>query len=236
CAAAIAGDNMQDLKAGHILGATPYKQQIMQGVGVAAGALAIAPVLNYLVMGYGIGAPTAEQPEALPAPQATLMQSVASGIFGGGLPWDMVSIGAAIAIIIIMIDQYLKKKGSEFRMPVLAVAVGLYLPLELDTSIFVGGLIAWMSQRFLIRKNKDGKREAAADAGRKSGLLLASGLITGEALMGILIAIGFSVADLSTFRIFEEAPLGSWPGLLLFVLIAAGIYLTVTRVFSRYRD
>jgi putative OPT family oligopeptide transporter len=207
----------------------------MQVVGVVAGGLAIAPVLNYLLMGYGIGAPTPEQPESLAAPQATLMQSVASGIFGKGLPWHMVSIGAAIAVVIIAIDQYLEKKGSEFRMPVLAVAVGLYLPLELDTSIFVGGIIAWLVNRYLRRQNPGGSKVNAADTAQKSGLLLASGLITGEALMGIFIAIGIVVADQQTFRIFEVAPLGSTPGLVLFILIAAAIYLLVKRVFVQHK-
>jgi putative OPT family oligopeptide transporter len=182
CAAAIAGDNMQDLKAGHILGATPYKQQIMQMVGVIAGALTIPFVLNALLQAYGMGAPTLETPNSLAAPQATLMQSVAEGIFGAGLPWTMVYIGAAIAVAIIIADQYLKAKGSDFRMPILAVAVGLYLPFELDSSIFLGGVLAWM----ISRSTKGAANKDRADNG---GLLLASGLITGEALMGIFIAI-----------------------------------------------
>lgn len=233
CAAAIAGDNMQDLKAGYVLGATPYKQQIMQVVGVVAGGLVIAPVLNYLLIGYGIGAPTPEQPEALAAPQATLMQSVASGIFGGGLPWNMVSIGAAIAVVIIIIDQYLKTINSEFRMPVLAVAVGLYLPLELDTSIFVGGIIAWLVSRFLGRRQGSETQRQAADVASKSGLLMASGLITGEALMGILIAIGIVVMDLSSLRVFENPPGGSYTGLAIFSVVVVGLYLIIKNVYNK---
>src|SRR5690606_17205353 len=89
CAAAIGGDNLQDLKAGYIVGATPWRQQLMQGVGVIAAVLVMAPILNLLLQAYGIGAPTPERPNALLAPQATLMASVAQGVFGGGLPWDM---------------------------------------------------------------------------------------------------------------------------------------------------
>ena len=236
CAAAIAGDNMQDLKAGHVLGATPYKQQIMQGVGVVAGALAIAPVLNNLLLAYGMGAPSAEHPDALAAPQATLMQSVADGIFRGGLPWTMVAIGAAIAVVIIAIDVQLKNRGSSFRMPVLAVAVGLYLPLELDTSIFVGGLIAWAVERYMQRRSSEsGARVAitAKDRAEKAGLLLASGLITGEALMGIAIAIGIVASGPGQLQLFAESPYGSWPGLILLILIVIGIYQTVKRVFNR---
>ncbi|WP_424961254.1 OPT family oligopeptide transporter [Ekhidna sp.] len=226
CAAAIAGDNMQDLKAGHILGATPYKQQIMQVVGVVSGALAIPIVLNILLIGNGIGAPTPEQPEALAAPQATLMMSVAQGIFGGGLPWNIIYIGAGIAVAIIAFDQYLKSKGSDFRMPVLAVAVGLYLPFELDSSIFVGGVLAYMLSK-ATKSNKNVER------GNNAGLLLASGLITGEALMGILIA-GLTVGvmksggDPNAMRIFEDV--SSWPGLIIFGLIIYFIYKMVIKV------
>jgi len=235
CAAAIAGDNMQDLKAGHILGATPYKQQVMQVVGVAAGALAIAPVLNNLLLAYGIGTPTAEQPDALAAPQATLMQSVADGIFRGGLPWTMVAIGASIAVVIIAIDVYLKNRNSDFRMPVLAVAVGLYLPLELDTSIFVGGLIAWAVERYMRKQGSlsSAQFSDAKSRASKAGLLLASGLITGEALMGILIAILIVAIGPGQFQIFEESPLGSIPGLILLILIVFGIYRTVKGVFDK---
>ena len=238
CAAAIAGDNMQDLKAGYILGATPYKQQIMQVVGVAAGAFAIAPVLNYLLIGYGLGAPTDAQPNALAAPQATLMQSVAVGIFGGGLPWNMVMIGAGIAVVIIALDVYLERQGSSFRMPVLAVAVGLYLPLELDTSIFIGGLLAWVISRYLKKQRStqdEAHHHAASDSASKAGLLLASGLITGEALMGIMIAIGIVVSDLGQLQLFENPPGGSYTGLLILTVVILGIYRIVTRVYKKYR-
>ncbi|MGB3849180.1 MAG: oligopeptide transporter, OPT family [Tunicatimonas sp.] len=235
CAAAIAGDNMQDLKAGHVLGATPYKQQIMQIVGVVAGALAIAPVLNFLLIAYGIGTPTADQPDALAAPQATLMQSVADGIFRGGLPWTMVGIGAAIAVVIIATDVWLKNRGSNFRMPVLAVAVGLYLPLELDTSIFVGGLVAWAVERYMARRSgaEAPARTTAKERAEKAGLLLASGLITGEALMGIAIAFGIVAVGPDQLKLFSESPFGSWPGLILLILIVLGIYQTVKRVYNK---
>jgi putative OPT family oligopeptide transporter len=139
CAAAIAGDNMQDLKAGRILGATPVKQQIMQIVGVLGSAFVMAPVLKLLMQAYGIGAPTAAHPQPLAAPQATLMAAVAGGVFGGGLPWTMVIAGMIVAVLIIALDLWLEKRGSEFRAPVLAVAVGIYLPFELSVAILLGG-------------------------------------------------------------------------------------------------
>lgn len=222
CAAAIAGDNMQDLKAGHILGATPYKQQIMQMVGVIAGALVIPFVLNALLLAYGMGAPTIEHPNSLTAPQATLMQSVAQGIFGGNLPWNMVYIGAGIGVIIIIIDQYLKSKGSEFRMPVLAVAVGLYLPFELDSSIFVGGLLA----HFLTKATKSSGNK---DKANNAGLLLASGLITGEALMGIVIAIAI-VAGFTPFGAHSLSFIYENIGLAILILIILFVYRSVVKV------
>jgi len=229
CAAAIAGDNMQDLKAGHILGATPFRQQIMQMVGVIAGAVAIPFVLDALLKAFGMGAPTPETPNSLTAPQATLMQSVAEGIFGAGLPWGLVYIGAGIGIAIIVGDQILKAKGSSFRMPVLAVAVGLYLPFELDSSIFVGGVLAWI----LSRSTKSSANKERAD---NAGLLLASGLITGEALMGILIAFTIVGAMNAGYeKDFMEiiANPSSLVGLLLFAVIIVFVYRVVKSVAKK---
>jgi|TARA_B110001454_G_scaffold17447_1_gene15705 putative OPT family oligopeptide transporter len=172
CAAAIGGDNLQDLKAGHILGATPWKQQVMQIVGTLSAAVVLGLVLDILHTAYTIGSPT------LSAPQATLMKSVADGVFTGNLPWNFVYMGGVIAIILILIDLRQEKIGSDFRVPVLAVAVGIYLPITLTVPIFMGGMI-----------NHLGKKAGGSKSSEKRGLLMASGLITGEALMGILVAV-----------------------------------------------
>ena len=185
CAACIGGDNLQDLKAGQLVGATPWRQQVMLAIGAASCALVMAPVLNLLLKAYGIGAPTAEHPNALIAPQATLMASVAKGMFGGELPWGMISIGALIGVCIILFDEYLKRIKAPFRAPVLAVAVGIYLPLELSVPIFCGGLIAYLVERKLGISGDS----PAAERAKQGGILFAAGLITGEALMGIVIAI-----------------------------------------------
>src|SRR5512135_3853931 len=161
CAACIGGDNLQDLKCGQLVGATPWRQQVMLAVGAASCALVMAPVLNLLLKAYGIGVPTAEHPDPLIAPQATLMASVAKGMFGGHLPWGMISIGAAIGIAVIVWDQWLKQRGSEFRAPVLAVAVGIYLPLELSVPIFLGGLIAYLVERTLGVRDESPEAERA---------------------------------------------------------------------------
>lgn len=217
CAAAIAGDNLQDLKAGYILGATPWRQQVMQGAGVIAAVLVMAPILNLLLQAYGLGAPTPEHPNALLAPQATLMASVAEGVFGAGLPWMMVGIGAVIGAVIIVLDEYLKATQAIWRAPVLAVAVGIYLPLELATAILLGGLIAYYARR----RNKASGTDAVV--GQRHGMLFASGLITGEALVGIGMAIPIVLSgnpDVITLGV--ELP--SVIGLLVIAAISVSLY------------
>ena len=131
-AASVAGDNLQDLKAGQLVGATPWRQQVMLGVGVIASASVMAPVMNVLQFAYGIGEPSHAGVKALPAPQANLVRSVAEGMFGGTLPGLMIAIGAVIGVLIIITDLYLKRIGSRWSAPVLAVAVGIYLPLDVS--------------------------------------------------------------------------------------------------------
>jgi putative OPT family oligopeptide transporter len=235
CAAAIAGDNMQDLKAGHILGSTPYQQQIMQMVGVVSAALVIPLVLQLLNTAYGFGPATEAHPDALAAPQATLMASVAEGVFSGDLPWNMVYIGMAIGVLIILLDKYQEARGSDFRIPVLAVAVGLYLPFELDSSIMLGGIIAWLVARYQ-KNNKseaaEGNYEAAVKASNNSGLLFASGLITGEALVGILLAIPVAIYGSSNALALVEESFGSLPGLVVVLGITYLMYAIAKNAFK----
>jgi putative OPT family oligopeptide transporter len=226
CAACIGGDNLQDLKCGYIVGATPWRQQVMLAIGAASSALVMAPVLNLLLKAYGIGVPTPEHPDPLLAPQATLMASVARGMFGGELPWDMVAIGAAIGAAVIAWDLWLKKRGSEFRAPVLAVAVGIYLPLELSVPIFAGGLIAHLVERKLgaVGATDDG------DRAKRNGMLFAAGLITGEALMGIFIAIPIvSSGRGDVLALPANLQFGGGLGLALVGALAIWLYATGTR-------
>jgi len=164
CSAAIGGDNMQDLKTGHIIGATPWKQQIMQIVGISVSAITITFTLNVLHSAYTIGS------EILPAPQANLMKVIVEAVFNKSLPWNWIYAGIFIGFIIILIDEILEYKKTLFRLPVLAIAVGIYLPIGLSVPIFIGSLINYINNN-------------------ERGILFASGLITGEAIMGILIAI-----------------------------------------------
>jgi putative OPT family oligopeptide transporter len=184
-AAAVAGDNLQDLKAGQLVGATPWRQQVMLMVGVIASAAVMAPVMNVLLYAYGIGEPAHAGVKALPAPQANLVRSVAEGMFGGTLPVGMIGIGAVIGALIIMFDLYLKRIGSRWSAPVLAVAVGIYLPLDVSTPILGGGLVAELVSRWHRKHNEPDDHEKLA----QNGMLFAAGLITGEALVGIFIAM-----------------------------------------------
>ena len=227
CAAAIGGDNLQDLKAGYLVGATPWKQQLMLGIGAFSCALIMAPVLNLLVQAYGIGAPTAEHPNPLGAPQATLMASVARGLFGGELPWTIIGIGAVIGAAIIAVDEWLKATGKTFRVPVLAAAIGIYLPLELMVPIFLGGLLAYFVEK---RKGVLGAEESLRDRVHRPGTLFAAGLITGEALMGILIAIPIvatSRADVLSAGL--ALPAAEWIGLAVLAVVAWMLFRTSTK-------
>ncbi len=226
CAAAIAGDNMQDLKAGQIVGATPWKQQVMQLVGTVSAALVLAPVLMLLQKAYGFaGQPGAERlAKPLDAPQANLMASVARGVFARDLPWTFLFIGMGVAVGIIALDQYLKKTGSVFRTPVLAVAIGFYLPFQLSVPIFAGGLIHHVIMRY--RKARKSASTDSEGAGR-NGLLFASGLITGEALTGILLAIPIVLLKKLEIALpLMEMPLGGFLGVALLVGVALWLYKT----------
>lgn len=227
CAAAVGGDNLQDLKAGYIVGATPWKQQLMLGIGAFSCALIMAPVLNLLAQAYGIGAPTPEQPQSLAAPQATLMASVAKGMFGGALPWDMIAIGAGVGAAIIAFDEWLKARKSTFRVPVLAAAIGIYLPIELMVPIFLGGVLAWMVEN---RHGVHPHDEAARDRIHRPGTLFAAGLITGEALMGIAIAVPIVVTERAdVLAVAESLHFNQWVGLAVLAVVAWLLYRTGTR-------
>ncbi|HET7551233.1 MAG TPA: oligopeptide transporter, OPT family [Gemmatimonadaceae bacterium] len=226
CAAAIAGDNLHDLKTGYLVGATPWKQQVMLIVGTLVSALVMAPVLNLLLNAYGIGPVTPEHPQSLTAPQATLMQSVAEGVFRGGLPWGMVLIGMGLAVAIIVLDLALERRRSSFRVPVLAVAIGIYLPFELSVPILLGGVVAWFVQRAQRRRDW-GSGEAVEEARKEveqRGMLISSGLITGEALVGIAMAVPIVISGRADVLAFWGVRDLAWPGAVLLLVLIWGIY------------
>ena len=192
--AAMAGDTSQDLKTGYIVGATPIRQQVGELIGTIASGLAIGGVLYLLNAAWKYGS------TQLPAPQATLMKMVVEGVMGGNLPWGLVFIGVFIAIAVEIVG-----------IPVLPFAIGLYLPIHLSTPIMVGGLIRlWVDKR---KFNSEKLRKDVAD----NGVLFASGMIAGEGLIGIALAVLAVIGiDLNM-----GAPLGNWGGLAFFVLLVA---------------
>ena len=222
CAAAVGGDNLQDLKAGYLVGATPWKQQLMLMIGAFSCALIMAPVLNLLAAAYGIGPPTADHPHSLAAPQATLMASVSKGMFGGELPWTMIGLGAIIGAITIALDEVLKHRGSSFRVPVLAAAIGIYLPLELMVPIFLGSLLSYfVEKKHGITKADDATKEHA----HRPGTLFSAGLITGEALTGILIAIPIVASGRAdVLALPESLHFGQIVGLAVLVVVGWLLY------------
>ena len=185
CAACTSGDVCNDLKTGQIVGASPFRQQIMQIIGVAVASLVMAPILQLLHDNTpgGIGG------RELAAPQAGLFASLADGFFGeGNLPLDMVIIGAVIGIIILIADSFISssKIAGDFRLHLMPIAVGMYLPFGLSTPILIGGLIS----HFILKENNSAKEP---DRVLQNGILISSGLIAGESLMGILLALVASV-------------------------------------------
>ncbi|MBI4242525.1 MAG: oligopeptide transporter, OPT family [Planctomycetes bacterium] len=180
CAACSSGDITQDLKTGHLVGSTPKQQQIMEIVGAVSASVVIAPVLSILHKSYGIGV---DREGALAAPQASLFKSLTEAMFThGDLKWNMIFIGAVIGIALIIIDEILSLYKTKFRAYVMPVAIGIYLPIALSVTILVGGIASAIVSGFSRTK------EDESDANDR-GVLIASGLIAGEALMGITIGI-----------------------------------------------
>jgi putative OPT family oligopeptide transporter len=186
CAGALAGDTLQDLKTGRLVGSTPWKQQTAQIIGAVAFAAASPLVLQLLVNGYGFASST--NPAGLQAPQANLMANIVMGIFGTGLNWNLVVLGMIVGVVL-----------AALRLPVMAVAIGIYLPLDLDIPIGIGGILAWIVERradslltHVTRSDGIEMRVRTPDDRRarvaQTGLLFASGLIAGEAIMGIVLA------------------------------------------------
>lgn len=194
CAGAVSCDNLQDLKAGQLVGATPWKQQVMLIVGVIVGSLLMAPIFNVLFAAYGIGDVMPREgmdpARALGAPKAAMMAMVAKGVFTHSLDWSMVTIGGIAAILVIAVDEVLRARGSEFRLPVLAVALGVYMPLEITLPVLIGGLISLYATKKLdkARGILGIHFHNVVEVARRRGMLFASGLVAGEALIGITIA------------------------------------------------
>ncbi|EAJ5119772.1 oligopeptide transporter, OPT family [Campylobacter coli] len=190
--AAISNDNLQDLKTGHLVGATPWKQQVALLVGCVFGALAIVPVLNLLYQAYGfVGAMPREGMDAssaLAAPQANLMSTIAQGIFHHNIEWGYMAFGVFVGILMIIIDKILRRT-QKMSLPPLAVGIGIYLPPAVNIPLVIGGILKYFVMRYLANKyqNNSHKNEKIATHEQK-GTLFASGLIVGESIFGVIIA------------------------------------------------
>lgn len=179
--ATISNDNLQDLKTGQLVGATPWKQQLALVFGVIFGSLVIPPVLSVLNASFGFAGVPGASADALPAPQAALISSLAKGVLGGDLRWDLIGVGALIGLGVILVDELLARTSTRLRLPPLAVGLGIYLPMGVTLTVVVGAVIGWFYER-------------AADKARdpefvkRMGVLMATGMIVGDSLFGVLYA------------------------------------------------
>ena len=219
--ATISNDNLQDLKTGQLVGASPMRQQIALIVGVAAGAAVIAPVLNLLARAYGFaGAPNVDVVAAnpLPAPQATLISALAQGVIGGSLEWKMLGIGAAVGVGLILLDTILGALGK-LRIPPLAVGIGIYLPMSATFAVIVGAVLShWYEGR--------ARRMPNPERALRLGTLVASGLIVGESIWGVINAgliVGFA-KDAPIALVPGDFALAPWLGVLGFVAAIVWLY------------
>ena len=233
--ATISNDNLQDLKTGLLVDATPWRQQVALIIGCFVGALVIAPVLEILYHAYGFSGalprPDMDPSQALSAPQATLMTTISQGIFTNKLEWTYILTGVGLGAVLITIDAFLKKVSNKvFGLPVIAVGIGIYLPPSINMPVIVGAFLAWIMTRHIA---KLGNKEVSAKAER-FGTLFSAGLIVGESLMGVILAFiiaasvttGGSEAPLS-LNLENWDTIGEWLGLIIFIV---GIVIFASRV------
>src|SRR5690349_17507158 len=226
--AAIANNNLQDLKTGQLVDATPWKQQVALVIGVIAGAFVIPPVLDLVNHAYGfVGAPGAEtRTSPLPAPQAGLISSLGQGVIAKNIDWSLILTGAFIGVGIILLDEILARTTKRMRIPPLAVGLGIYLPTQSTLMIVVGAIAGWFFERSADRKTRP-------EAAKQLGVLLASGLIVGEGIIGVVISaiIVFSGKDAPLALVGPGFALaGKIVGGLAFAAIALTLYHWILRM------
>ncbi len=228
--ASIANNNLQDLKTGQLVEATPAKQQWALVIGVLAGAVVIPPVLDLLNHAYGfVGAPGVNPARALPAPQAGLISALAQGVIQNNIDWGLIGIGALIGAGCIVLDEVLRRAAKSARLPPLAVGLGIYLPTSTTLMVVVGAIVGWLFTRRADRARRP-------EATRQLGVLLASGLIVGESLLGIVFAaaIAFSGNAAPIALVgegFETASI--WAGGIAFAAVTFLLYRWIARLANR---
>ena len=225
--ATISNDNLQDLKTGQLVNATPWRQQASLVVGVLAGALVIPPILDLLNRAYGFGG----GPSQLPAPQATLISTLAKGVLDGRLDWGLIGTGAVVGVFLVVIDEMLGLAGK-LRLPPLSIGIGIYLPLTTTTPIVLGAVIGWLYERWVSRK-------PYAPVAKRLGVLLASGLIVGESLFGVLLAALIVGSGRETpLAVVGDSfsPVAVVLGGLVFVIVIVAMYLWIQRLSKKVAE
>ncbi|MDF0546215.1 oligopeptide transporter, OPT family [Sphingobium sp. H39-3-25] len=224
--ATISNDNLQDLKTGQLVGATPWKQQIALVLGVIFGSLVIPPVLDLLNSAFGFAGAAGAGPNALPAPQAALISALAKGVLGGDLDWGLIGIGAGIGVVVVIVDELLGKAGK-MRLPPLAVGMGIYLPMALTLLIPVGAVIGHFYNRWAMRQDNP-------EFAERMGVLMATGFIVGESLFGVAFAGIVAATDSDApLAILAENSWGVPLAVVLFAAVIGGLYARLRRMSSQ---
>lgn len=243
--AAISNDNLQDLKTGYLLKATPWCQQVALLIGCVVGALVIAPILDILYNAYGF---TGAMPrdnmdlaQVLSAPQATMMKTIAEGIFAHNLAWNMIVIGLVLGVVIIIIDMILQSMHSKFRLPALAVGMGIYLPPAITTPLILGALLSWVLRKKVAKCVGVSEFKSAHKKVDRRAALIASGMIVGESLVGVAMAMAMVIV-ISLSSGGSDAPLSLEPWLqamlgdkfgIVAQFLGLAIFITVCLAFIR---
>ena len=216
--ATISNDNLQDLKTGQLVGATPWKQQVALIIGVVFGSLVIPPILQVMLNGFGFQGMEGAGEDALAAPQAALMSSVASGIFDSSLDWNLIFIGMAIGAVLIIIDELLRKFTDKYSLSPLAAGMGMYLPAALTIVIPIGAILGTFYDKWAAKQSRP-------EFAKRMGTLLATGLIVGESLFGVVNAgIIAAAGGESPLEIFEGGASATVVGVILFISALTFIY------------
>ncbi|MEA3066439.1 MAG: hypothetical protein QOJ27_2900 [Sphingomonadales bacterium] len=223
--ATISNDNLQDLKTGQLVGATPWRQQVALIFGVVFGSLVVPPVLQLLYTGIGFAGMPGAGPNALPAPQAALISALAKGVLGGDLNWTMIGYGALTGAGLVLLDELLGR-AKRLRLPPLGVGIGIYLPMSVILPTVIGAVVGFFYDRWA-------DRAARPEFARRMGVLTATGLIVGESLWGVVFAGIVAGSDSDTAMVvvgegFE--PFALIGGTILFVLLAAWLYRRTMRL------
>ena len=224
--ATISNNNLQDLKTGQLVDATPWRQQVALVLGVVFGALVIPPILDLMNTAFTFqGAPGAKA-NALPAPQAAIISTIAQGVLGGSLDWGLIREGAIIGVVAVIVDEALKRfSGKKLHLPPLAIGMGIYLPMEATLFIPVGAVLGWFYNRWAMQAK-------SPEFAERMGVLMATGLIVGESLMGVVYAAAVAGAEkagsadsASVFALIEPYPAVMVVSLLVFAAAVGGLYL-----------